>query len=161
MSSVALVPRETVENRTETCLKWLTVWRERWRKHRWDNWEAERSPQDLGAERSQPAAWWETDAELGMRTVERCGPDPGAGGGKGVFPTELVGEGVGGHRSGWRDQQGAVPEARRWGTPAALVWVWCGLEGRGRARRPALGNLDHHGQGRSRWRGGDGSGPGI
>ena len=110
MSSVALVPRETVENRTETCLKWLTVWRERWRKHRWDNWEAERSPQDLGPERSQPAAWWETDAELGMRTVERCGPDPGAGGGKGVFPTELVGEGVGGHRSGWRDQQGAVPE---------------------------------------------------
>lgn len=64
-----------------------------------------------------------------------------------MFPTEPVDERVGGHRSGWRDQQGPVPEARRWGTAVALVWVWCGLEGARRGQgRPVLGNLDHHGQ---------------
>lgn len=70
---------------------------------------------------------------------------------------------VGGHRSGWRGQQGAVPEARRMGTSVALIRSGCGVGWRGEAGAggPDQDNSDNHGRGRSQRRRGDGQGPAI
>lgn len=76
-------------------------------------------PQDLGAERSQPAA-----SELGMSTVESCGPDQGAGG-EGVSPGSqnlwMSGWEVTGQAGGTSRDLSLRQDA--WGPAVALVWV--------------------------------------